>query len=531
MLENAAARTLSSPRASVHRRLVFVATSTLMIVALVIDAQTPRGVADWQAHALLVCLALTVPGRWHVLATAVGCSVCLITGYFLTGLIDRNPEFPLWVSMFNRTLALVNLWLITAGGLAVRRVLALRSSNETLLREAAERQLELQTLQTQKLEAVSRLAAGVAHDINNILTPLTTVLSRLEHPLSAEERVDLVRALRMGTERGTRMVRNLLQYAGGERISLKRLPVPVQPVVQEVANLIAQTLPADIRLEIDVAEGVHPVLGDETQLAQVLMNLCMNARDSMPDGGTLTIEAGNAAALLSAGIESEQSTGHFVRVCVMDTGCGIPATQLDRIFDPFFTTKPHGKGTGLGLASVKQIVHNHGGKLKVLSKPGIGSSFLVYWPASQWAADGSSSKSVLSAMPRAVESVPQSDTRDLVLLVDDEALNLTVMQMVLRDDGFRVLTARDGRAALELYREQRSEVRAVVLDLMMPGINGLEVVNEIRNLDPHCPVVFISGIASFEPLAVEIREKRLNLLPKPFTAEKLLEVVNQAAGR
>jgi CheY-like chemotaxis protein len=329
----------------------------------------------------------------------------------------------------------------------------------------------------------------------------------------ADERAGLLATLQAGAERGAELVRKLLSFAGGG--GGDRGPVSVAGVVHEVEGIAAHTFPKSIRMDIRLPASLPPVLADATQLSQVLLNLAVNARDAMPDGGPLTVAADVVSVdAAEAARQPDARPGEFVRLTVADTGCGIPPDILDRVFDPFFTTKKAGHGTGLGLSTVLGIVRSHGGFLTLTSRPQEGTQFSVYWPVARRAAE--------SPTPVPAAGPARGATGGLVLVVDDEAPILHAARVALEVAGFRVATARDGRAAVDLYRAADGSVAAVVLDVMMPGLDGGATLAELRALAPDCRVLLTSGLRLPDPLAAIARDGRVGFLPKPYTADQLL---------
>ena len=383
------------------------------------------------------------------------------------------------------------------------------------------RRLEAQVLRTQRLESIGVLAGGIAHDFNNLLTPMLMAVKLLREDRPADERSGLLTTLQAGAERGAELVRKLLSFAGGG--GGERGPVRVETIVHEVEGIADHTFPKSIRLDVQLAAGLRPVQADATQLSQVLLNLCVNARDAMPDGGTLTVAVTNVTiGPAESALQPDARPGEYVRLEVADTGVGIAADILDRVFDPFFTTKKAGHGTGLGLSTVLGIVRSHGGFLTVHSRPGAGTRFSVYWPVSRQPAAES---------PTPVPTTGGSHAGDgaLVLVVDDEAPILHAARATLEAAGFRVATARDGRAALDLYRQCNGDVTAVVLDVMMPGLDGGATLAELRKLSPACRVLLTSGLRLPDPLATAARDAGVGFLPKPYTADQLLTAVGALA--
>jgi PAS domain S-box-containing protein len=376
------------------------------------------------------------------------------------------------------------------------------------------RRLESQILQAQRLESIGVLAGGIAHDFNNLLTPMLMAIKLLREDRQADERSGMLTTLQTGAERGAELVRKLLSFAGGGGGERGSIAVPA--VVRELEGIIGHTFPKSIRLDIRMPSGLRPVLADATQLSQVLMNLCVNARDAMPNGGTLIIAAANASVSpAEAARQPDAAPGDYVRLEVSDTGHGIAPEIVDRIFDPFFTTKRAGHGTGLGLSTVLGIVRSHGGFVKVVTRQGDGTKFFVYWPVS-----GLPAAEFPSPVPAVVENA--AGKSGLVLVVDDEAPILHAARLALEAAGYQVATARDGRAAIDLYRQSNGGVSAVVLDVMMPGLDGAATLAELRQQDPDCRVLLTSGLRLPTQLAATARDCGVAFLPKPYTADQLL---------
>jgi PAS domain S-box-containing protein len=379
------------------------------------------------------------------------------------------------------------------------------------------RRLEAQVLRTQRLESIGVLAGGIAHDFNNLLTPMLMAAKLLREDRPAETRDRLLHALQTGAERGAELVSKLLSFAGGG--GGERGPVDVPAAVREVEAIAIHTFPKSVRLDVCLPADLRPVLADSTQLSQVLLNLCVNARDAMPAGGTLSIAAGNAiVGPAEAARQPDARPGDYVRLEVADTGCGIPPDILDRVFDPFFTTKEPGRGTGLGLSTVLGIVRSHGGFLGVTSRPGAGTRFVIHWPVAPTPAPAT-----------LAIGAPAPSDGGLVLVVDDEIAILHTARAALEAAGFRVATARDGRAAIGQFKTSTEPVSAVVLDVMMPGLDGSATLAELRALAPGCPVLLTSGLRLPDGLAAQAREGPAAFLPKPYTADQLLAALRRLA--
>jgi PAS domain S-box-containing protein len=377
------------------------------------------------------------------------------------------------------------------------------------------KQVEGQRLRTQRLESIGTLAGGVAHDLNNALAPILMAaeMLRLEFPKTAGTYFDLIQA---NTQRGAAMVKQLLTFAKG--VEGERLLIQPKHLLKEMEKLIGSTFPKNIQLKTRYAKDLRTILGDVTQFHQVLLNLCINARDAMPEGGTLTLEAENMELdTVYADAIMEAKPGHYVVWRVMDTGTGIPPEILDRIFDPFFTTKGPGKGTGLGLSTLIGIVKSHGGFVRVYSVPGKGSTFAVYLPTAASGADN-------TPLPTETD-MPYRGHGETILVVDDETAVRTVLRAILTKLNFKVLTASDGAAALAQVTEQSAELRAVITDVHMSHMDGLSFVRVLKGRLPQVGIIVASGRLD-EPDENEFKKLGVSaLLGKPFTLKELVEAL------
>ena len=374
---------------------------------------------------------------------------------------------------------------------------------------------------SQRLESIGTLAGGIAHDLNNVLTPLlmgSKLLASGRAPVNPQGLLDTMVA---SAGRGANLIKQLLAFAGG--IQGQRSPVRLDRLIAEARGLLEHTLPKSIQIQTAVDPHCPLVLGDATELSQVLMNLCINSRDAMPNGGTLAIEAtsiqlnGNAS-----GMHPDARPGWYVLVKVTDTGTGMSPEILDRIFDPFFTTKELGKGTGLGLATSQGIVKSHGGFVTVYSEPGNGSKFSVFLPATL----------VLETAGNApADTTAGSGQGRTVLLVDDEPFILQMTSAVLEAAGYRILTAQDGSTALATFRQHRDDISAVLLDIMMPGVSGLQTLDELREIDPHVTVIACSGLRTTQREAAVFDHGAKAFLPKPYSDDQLLQLLTELLKR
>jgi PAS domain S-box-containing protein len=380
------------------------------------------------------------------------------------------------------------------------------------------KKLEAQLYRAQRLESIGQLASGIAHDLNNILAPLVMVAPLLRMEIKTPETLRLVDILESNTKRGVEVVKQILTFSRGLKGG-KGL-VPPRPLLKEIVNVFDETFPKSITLQSSIPEDLWMVEGDVTQLHQVLMNLCVNARDAMPDGGTLTLAAENVVVdELYAGMSPGAKPGPYVVWLVADTGTGIPPENLDRIFDPFFTTKEPGKGTGLGLSTVLGIVRNHGGFLKVESKPGKGTQFRVYLPAQLGAQ--------LPAEPPPTEAPPEG-RGETILVVDDEEGVRVLTKKVLEQHGYHVLLASEGSEAVVAYAQHATEIHAVLTDLMMPLMDGATLIRALKQIAPAVKILATTGVTESTHDAAALRLGAREVLRKPYSPHVLLSRLRAA---
>lgn len=377
--------------------------------------------------------------------------------------------------------------------------------------------LEAQFLRAQRLEAIGTLAGGVAHDLNNIFAPVLMAASLLKESAANTRDREMLTMVEHSAQRGAGIIRQLLTFSRG----LEGARVALQPrhVLHEIEAILRETFPKEIETRFEIARDLWAVMGDATQLHQVIINLCVNARDAMPEGGRLTLSAQNVEVdAREAAKWPDAKAGPYVAIAVGDTGTGIPPEIAQRIFDPFFTTKDVGKGTGLGLSTVAGIVASHGGFLALATAVNEGSTFRFYLPA----------------LCRAVQDEGTTGPRatlhgggELILLVDDEKAVREAMRQVLIEHNYRVLTAANGREALAVFLAHRADIVLVLTDVMMPEMGGGTLLRTLRELKPDLRVVVTSGL---DPSS-EHREfgalGALEILPKPCSATALLAAVRR----
>jgi PAS domain S-box-containing protein len=379
---------------------------------------------------------------------------------------------------------------------------------------------EARLLRAQRLENIERLASGIAHDLNNILGPLAMGFDLLRLACRNLPDESLLAMMQTSVRRGSDLVRQILVFSGGQEG--ERRPVPPRPLVEELTSFFRQTFPKSIAITTEMPEKLWLINADPTQMYQLLTNLCINARDAMPQGGELRITARNQAQGGAGTCRvPELSPGPYVVLAVEDTGTGIPPEVLDNIFEPFFTTKEVGKGTGLGLTTVQSVVRNHGGRIEVESTAGKGTRFTVYLPAVDAPAPA-------PAEPERRE-VP-AGKGELLLVVDDEAAILHIAKLVLTKAGYRVLTAANGAEAVALYAQQPQAIQAVLMDMIMPVMGGARTIQELRRLNPAAKVIAFSGLYSAAARDKATVPDVQAVLPKPYTVEDLVAAVASVLG-
>jgi len=394
-----------------------------------------------------------------------------------------------------------------------RLVVGAHSYHCVFLREAGRRpRLEEQLRQSQKMEAVGRLAAGVAHDFNNLLTAVMLYSGLLLNQLGPNNRLrQHADEIRMVSERGAALVGQLLMFS--RQAASEPRPIHLNEVIGGVLDLLRQMLGENVELITQLDPQVEAVNADPGQMEQVLLNLALNARDAMRGGGRLVISTGNLHREAQNGAEALPA-GDYVSLALTDTGSGMDAETRARLFEPFFTTKPAGEGTGLGLWTVHSLVHQAGGGIEVTSEPGQGTSMRILLPRSQAAE--------LPAPARAPER-----RLDTILLVEDEDAVRRSIQATLEQNGYQVLAARSGPEAVEISQKYEGKVELLITDLVLPGPSGQEVASTLRQQRPGMRVLYISGYADTERAGpIEARY----FCRKPFSDATLQKKVQELLG-
>ncbi len=380
-----------------------------------------------------------------------------------------------------------------------------------------QKRLEQQFLRAQRMEGIGTLAGGIAHDLNNVLVPIMLSIELLRPACTDAESQETLDLIAASAQRGADMVRQVLSFARG--IEGRRVSLDVRPCVRDVVKLIGETFPKDIRIIERVATDVWMIDADPTQVHQVLLNLCVNARDAMPHGGQIVLAAENTLIDAHyAAMNLEAKAGRYVMLDVEDTGAGIPHDIIEKIFDPFFTTKDVGKGTGLGLATTMAIVKGHGGFMRVHRDVGVGTRFRIYLPAvaGAWGAE---------TIEAPVE-LPRGNG-ETILVVDDEPSIRQITKQTLEAYGYRVKVAADGSEAISVYVQHQQEIRVVLTDMMMPVMDGPATIQVLLRLNPGLRIIGASGIDQIGKVALAAGAGVKAFLPKPYTADTLLKTLRR----
>ncbi len=374
--------------------------------------------------------------------------------------------------------------------------------------------LEEQLAQAQKMESIGLLAGGIAHDFNNLLGGILGYASFIKTKLPKDDGMyRYVDTIERSASRAAELTAQLLAFARGGKYSVA--PVNVNTIINETLRIIARTFDKSIEVITFLAGSLPPVEADASQLQQVIMNLCVNARDAMPSGGQLIIESNNVTMSKEySELHLNTKPGSYVMISVTDTGTGMDTTTIKKIFDPFFTTKEKGKGTGLGLSMVYGIVQNHNGFVRVYSEVGQGSTFHVYFPASEQ-----------TEQPLATETAILSGGNECVLIVDDEPAICNLVKDTLESVGYKVLIAEDGEQAIEIYTAHKKSVDLVILDMVMPKLGGRETYQRLKQINPDVKVLLSTGFSQTGKAKEIMDDGALGFLQKPYQIHELLHKV------
>jgi PAS domain S-box-containing protein len=382
------------------------------------------------------------------------------------------------------------------------------------------KRLESQFLRAQRLESIGTLAGGIAHDLNNVMTPITLSLELLKERCPDDQSQKFITMIERNAQRGTDLIKRVVSFAKGNEGEHKI--IRVSDIISEIKRIVRETFRRDIDINIDMSGDLWAVSGDATQLGQVLMNLCVNSQDAMSNGGSLNIRADNI--LIDDNnrcMNIDAHNGQYVVITVSDTGTGISPEVIDRIFDPFFTTKGHGKGTGLGLSITMSIIKNHKGFIDVESQVGKGTTFKIFLPMVNANVEDINND----------ENVLKEGSEELILVVDDECSIRDITSSILKKHGYEVITADDGAEAVMLHSGNKGRVKAIIMDMMMPVMSGQDSIKNIRKIDKDVKIIAVSGVTDRDKFR-KVSDNDIQIfLPKPYTVEKLLKAVHDALSK
>jgi PAS domain S-box-containing protein len=378
-----------------------------------------------------------------------------------------------------------------------------------------QKRLEEQFLRAQRLESIGMLAAGIAHDLNNVLAPVLMATPLLREHLSNADDLQMLATVEKSAKRGAALIKQILGFAHG--ISGEPIPVQAKHLLGDVAAIIQETFPKNILLEANIPRDLWVVKGNPTQIHQILLNLCVNARDAMPEGGTLRLAGENRVLDERSALSIEGARpGRWLVLQVEDTGTGIEPGVLAHIWEPFFTTKTADRGTGLGLSTVRGIVETHRGFITLATRPGHGTLVRIYLPVSE---DKPGAETAQASAPRG--------DGEFILVVDDEANIRDMVKTVLARHGYRVLSAVDGIEAISILAQQVGEIDLVVTDMVMPRLGGQGLIDVVRRLNPGVKVLGMSGGEQDMAVAEGTSPQAEAFLMKPFTSEALLTEIHR----
>lgn len=378
------------------------------------------------------------------------------------------------------------------------------------------KQLEAQYYRAQRLESLGTLASGIAHDLNNVLTPILTgtQLLQLKLPNLDERNKFLLKMVEDNSKRGAQLVKQITSFAKG--IEGDRVRIQLAHIINEVSAIINSSFSKSIEISTDISTQLWTVEAQPTQIHQLLMNLCINARDAMPQGGRLTIKAENKFINEDyISINPEAKLGNYVAITIADTGCGIPQDILERIFEPFFTTKQSGKGTGLGLSTTIGIVKSHGGFINVSSQVNKGSKFEIYLPAINHNLE----------LKKTSDLHIEDGNGELIIVIDDEEYVREIIKNTLESHSYRIFAAADGFKAVSYYTQHKHEVSLILIDIEMPSIDGFRIIKLLQRMNPDVKIIAISGLSANRQLLETNTIKVQGFLSKPYTVRELLELI------
>jgi len=375
--------------------------------------------------------------------------------------------------------------------------------------------MENEYLRTQRLESIGTLASGIAHDLNNVLTPMMMSVELLKMRFTDQKGLDLIDSMNKSTRHGADLVKQLLIFARGVEAGYSM--IDLGDILSEVKEIVKVSFPKTIDFFTDIAPDLKKINGDATQLNQVIMNLLVNARDAMPKGGIIRVTVKNIYLDQTfAQMNSAAKAGYYVMFTASDTGSGIPKSIIDKIFEPFFTTKSIGKGTGLGLSTTIGIIKSHGGFINVSSKEGRGTEFKIYLPVSEIEGD--------IANPD-IEEQNLKGNGETILLIDDEDSIVEAVTQSLEHFNYHVLKAADGVEGISVYVQNKEKISLVITDIMLPLMDGHQTIKAILKIKPAEKFIVMSGHEQTEN--IKQLGHQIKFLSKPFTANTLLNALHE----
>jgi two-component system cell cycle sensor histidine kinase/response regulator CckA len=381
--------------------------------------------------------------------------------------------------------------------------------------------LQAQLLQAQKMEGIGTLAGGIAHDMNNILNVISGYASLiLQNPGNIEKVAEGLEVIQETVDRGASLVQQLL--ASARKSAMKFQQIQVNGVLEKLHGLLKQTFPKTVEVRLELDPALPSVIADSNLLHQAVLNLCLNARDAMPSGGTLQVITRRVAGAALRRIFQDASAKQYACITVKDTGVGMNAAIQSRIFEPFFTTKQQGEGTGLGLSVVYGIVTNHKGFIDVESEPDQGTTFRICLPIPK---KGETAIELTEPAP-VKDGTRPFGKGETILFAEDEARQLRLMQNFLQDKGYRILPAKDGAEAVELFQCKKDEIALVILDIGLPKLNGWEVFRKIKEIDPAVKAIFATGFMTPQIESQLALEEASAVIMKPYQLHEILEKIS-----
>lgn len=380
-----------------------------------------------------------------------------------------------------------------------------------------EKKLYEQLLRSQKMEAIGTLAGGIAHDFNNILT---AILGYSEIMLAMIKEKDpffkYVNIINNAAQKGADLAKKILMVTRKEKMETK--PVNINEIINNSMELLERSIPKNIEILLNLKDGIPNIMADPSQIQQVIMNLAVNARDAMPDGGRLIIETSVVGAENGAANGIPSDKGEFIKLSVSDTGTGMDREIQRKIFEPFFTTKEKGKGTGLGLYMVHSIISNHGGYINLYSEPGRGTRFNIYLPITK------------SGVPEVSKQDIDMKGTETILIIDDEADIRQLCVDMLESLGYKVITAESGSEGINIFRAMKDKISVVILDMIMPKMGGSEVFQTIKTINPDAKVILCSGYnhEGFAGIDKLLKSGAAGFVQKPFTRHSIVQTIKKA---